>query len=275
MKDPSRKSGFFKERFEELESTWRHLRERTLKDPSRTRLHQFRRSCRKWQGILEIMGEGGPGPSCRRIIKDLSRCLRRSRGLRNADVIQKFLLKNHLGLKLSFSRKKEARSFCRFLHGIGPGKQDDLRKCLGFLDSQAGGSKLSSALDPASRRIEAFRELDRAFQQWSNDPKNDFSPLHKLRIRLKKIAAQEAFLGNFAGRLVTIPAKGSNDLKRILRLLGRMSDLTLLAESLPKLKGKRSERVRMEKILLELRTETGKRIRRLLWKSSGATDQGG
>ena len=259
MKGASRKLRSFR-------NEWTALRDRICRNPSRQLLHRFRRSCRKWQAVLALPEPGKPGPVCRRLGKDLRRCLRRSRGLRNADVMQKFLRENNLDLTLPFFDKKERVHFCRSLRKTRPGRKKDFRKCTKYLGLEFSEKGIGDKIDLGGRQKDAFEDLAKAHAIWNQDPAHDFSSLHRIRIRLKKIAGQEAFLEDLPGTRTPLSERQKSDLKNLLRHLGKMSDLTLLKETVPELKGTGEEKERLEHILSEGLMKIGKEIEAILGK---------
>ena len=121
------------------------------------------------------------------------------------------------------------------------------------------------------RAIGLDRELDRVLKDlgifyflWSSGTEKDFSSVHKLRINLKLISGKEKVLLGMGGRGEVLDKIRKSELRKILRLLGKMSDLLMIEEIYPRLKGKGRERRRFLGRIRELKRKTDSKIFRIL-----------
>ncbi len=238
--------------------------EAVLRNPSRRAVHNLRRSCRVGQALQDLLPhtEDPLFRACQEIFR---RTLRTTRKIRNADVLRAFLKRKRINLKDRFSRKR----------GVGR-----LRRRLKQIWAPESREIFGSVCREISRQMEKDiperlpgidKEMDRVLQDlvtfyslWSSGREQDFSPVHELRIHLKRIDGRDKILSGPKGRGGGLDETRKTDLHKILRLLGRMSDLLMMEETFPRLEGKKTERRRFQKKIREFRIRTDTRIVRFL-----------
>ncbi len=238
--------------------------EKTLRSPSRRNVHSLRRLCRFGMALL-LAPRLARDPFRPEMEKLLSGTLRISRTLRNSDVLRRFLARENLSLEGVLSRKEQAKKFRRRLERLwGP----DREKLFGREVGRIFRSLLRK--DPERERTAeedlfgTLRELAAFYPLWSTGVERSFEAIHALRIRLKAIDGREKFIeqGIFSGP--PLEETRAADLRRILRLLGRMSDLMMLEGMVPCLSGRKGERRRFLKKIRKIKLETDRKIFRFL-----------
>ncbi len=240
-----------------------HL-DKVLRSPSRREIHNLRRALRTGQALQALMAAPVDASSMN-YKKILRRTLRATRKLRNADVLRVFLKGEGIRLVDRFSRKCGAIRLCRKLRMIWtPGSREEFGRICHKMSQ-----KLREELP--ERAIGLDRELDRVLKDlgifyflWSSGTEKDFSSVHKLRINLKLISGKEKVLLGMGGRGEVLDKIRKSELRKILRLLGKMSDLLMIEEIYPRLKGKGRERRRFLGRIRELKRKTDSKIFRIL-----------
>lgn len=235
-----------------------------LRNPSRRAVHNLRRSLRTGQALEDLLAAPGD-PLSRSYTRILRRTLRATRKLRNADVLRTFMRRERIGLTDPFSRKREAIRLCRRLGRIwSPGSREKFGRVCREIS-------LKLREEPSERAIGLPRELDRVLMDlgifyflWSSETEKDFSSVHQLRIRLKLISGKDKVLSKMKGEGKGLDKTRKSELRKILKLLGKMSDLLMIEEIYPRLKGKEKERRRFLGRIRELKRRTDLKIVRIL-----------
>ena len=240
-----------------------HL-DKVLRNPFRREIHNLRRALRTGQAFQALLASP-VDPLSINYKKTLRRTLKATRKLRNADVLRVFLKREGIRLSDRFSRKRGAIRLCRRLRKIWtPGSREEFGRICRKMSQ-----KLWNAFPERANGLD--RELDRVLKDlgifyflWSSGTEKDFSSVHKLRIHLKLISGKEKVLSGMEGRGEILDKRRKSDLQKILRLLGKMSDLLMLEEIYPRLEGKGRERRRFLGRIRELKRRTDSKIVRVL-----------
>ncbi len=238
--------------------------EKARSAPSGKAVHTLRRLCRIGRALAEVPPLSDD-PVCAEMERRLSRTLKVSRSLRNADVLGRFLSREKIALEESLSRKKQAGKFRRRLRRLwtpetekifGGGVGRMLRSLKGTLPK--GGLTAEEELEAALGELAVFYPL------WSSGTERSFEAIHAIRIRLKGIAGREFWISG--GFLAGPPLEKVRRevLRKILRLLGHMSDLLMMEGMASGLKGHKEEKRRFLKRIKAGKSRADRKILRFL-----------
>lgn len=242
--------------------------EKAKSAPSRKTVHILRRLCRIGRALAEVPSLKND-PVFSGMERRLSRTLKVSRSLRNADVLRKFLSREKIDLEEPLSRKKLFEKFRRHLSRLwGPESEKTFGREVGKMFRRLKQHPPERGLRGEEEFSSALGELAAFYPLWSSGTEDSFEAIHAIRIRLKGIDGRELWISWGALSGPALEKVRREDLRKILRLLGRMSDLLTMEEMASGLSGQKKEKRRFLRKIKAGIAGTDRKILRFL--ESGA-----